>query len=319
MTKAETITRDTRSYRQGLVLGLTMAEMFLLLVFILLIALAVLWNSERHKRRAFEDKFRHLSVESAVDRQRLEDIQAAIDATSPERVAQAIDHLRKGLHLEPLTRAEKDFVTGVRTQQSGAGREAVSDQWRTLTRAAQNLDGLASSTNIAEAVKRVLPEAEDWKRLISLLERGLAAEKKGEHDWPPIINLSEAKEHFFEKGKAELKPEFETHLRDVIVPLLVERVREYGVTTIEVIGHTDEQKIAPRNSNLDAFLLATVLNNTANVSSLIPADNAGLGLARASGVVRVLGSDEWLKGYTLLPLSGGQLILLSQKAAADPN
>jgi hypothetical protein len=44
------------------------------------------------------------------------------------------------------------------------------------------------------------------------------------------------------------------------------------------------------------------------VSNLISADNAGLGLARATAVVRVLGSDERLKGYTLLPLSGGQLI-----------
>jgi hypothetical protein len=154
----------------------------------------------------------------------------------------------------------------------------------------------------------VLPEEKDWKRLIPLLERGLAAEKKGEHDWPPIINLSEARGHFFEKGKAELKPEFETHLRVVIVPLLLERARQYRVTTIEVIGHTDEQKIVSRNSNLDAFLLDTVRNNTGNVSSLIPADNAGLGLARATAVVRVLGADERLKSYTLLPLSGGQLI-----------
>jgi hypothetical protein len=132
---------------------------------------------------------------------------------------------------------------------------------------------------------------------------------KGEHDWPPIINLSEAKGYFFEKGKAELKPEFETHLRVVIVPLLLERVRQYGVSTIEVIGHTDEQKIAPRNSNLDASLLDTMRNDAGNVSNLIPADNAGLGLARAAAVVRVLlASDERLKSYNLLPLSGGQLI-----------
>jgi outer membrane protein OmpA-like peptidoglycan-associated protein len=255
-------------------------------------------------------------VDSAVDRQRLEDIQAAINATSPERVAKAIDHLRKGLHLEPLKQAEKDFVVEVRTQQSGAAPEAISDQWRTLTRAAHNLDGLTSSTTITEAVKRVLPEAEDWNRLVPLLEKGLAAEKRGEHDWPPIINLSEAKGYFFEKGKAELKPEFQAHLRVVIVPLLLERARQYGITTIEVIGHTDEQKIAPRNSNLDAFLLETVRNNAGDVSSLIPADNAGLGLARATAVVQVLGSEERLKGYTLLPLSGGQLIGVDDRLAS---
>jgi hypothetical protein len=72
-------------------------------------------------------------------------------------------------------------------------------------------------------------------------------------------------------------------------------------------GHTDEQKIIPRNSNLDALLL-DILHHTGNVSSLTPADNAGLGLARATAVVRVLMLDVRLKDYTLLPLSGGQLI-----------
>jgi hypothetical protein len=95
--------------------------------------------------------------------------------------------------------------------------------------------------------------------------------------------------------------------------LLLERARQYGVTTIEVIGHTDEQKIAPRNSNLDALLLDTVRNNAGNVSSLVPADNAGLGLARATAVVQVLLSDERLKGYTLLPLSGGHLIAVDDR------
>jgi hypothetical protein len=91
------------------------------------------------------------------------------------------------------------------------------------------------------------------------------------------------------------------------VPELLDIAARFGVRTIEVIGHTDEQKIIPRNSNLDALLLE-ILHHAGNVSSLIPADNAGLGLARATAVVRVLMLDERLKGYTLLPLSGGQLI-----------
>jgi hypothetical protein len=74
-----------------------------------------------------------------------------------------------------------------------------------------------------------------------------------------------------------------------------------------VIGHTDEQKIAARASNLDWFLL-DVINNTGKVSALIPADNAGLGLARAVAVVRILKADARMKDYTILPLSGGQLI-----------
>ena len=45
----ETIGRQTASYRQGLVLGLTMAEIMLLLVFCLLIAVGVALASQRAK------------------------------------------------------------------------------------------------------------------------------------------------------------------------------------------------------------------------------------------------------------------------------
>jgi outer membrane protein OmpA-like peptidoglycan-associated protein len=279
MTQIETIRRDARSYRQGLVLGLTMAEVFLLLVFALLIALSVLWHSERQKRKALENQQGLFQVESAVN----------------------------GRELEPLTRAEKEFVTEVRTQQSGAEPQAISDQWRVLTRAGRNVNSLAGNMEVAEAVREALPDEKDQKRVRGLIEKGLASEKKGEHDWPPIINVSDAKDCFFETGKAELTPCFETRLRTAIVPQLLSLAERYGVKTIEVIGHTDEQKIVPRNSNLDTLLLE-VLRHSGNVSSLIPADNAGLGLARAAAVVRVLSFEEGLKGYTLLPLSGGQLI-----------
>src|SRR5215472_8106728 len=96
MTEAGAITRDRRSYRQGLVLGLTMAEVFLLLVFTLLIALAVLWNSERQKRKVLEGQVPQPSAESPADRRLLEDLKAAIRAASPERVNRAIEDLRNG-------------------------------------------------------------------------------------------------------------------------------------------------------------------------------------------------------------------------------
>src|SRR5258708_23585777 len=46
----DSIDRQTASYRQGLVLGLTMAEIMLLLVFCLLIAVGVSLATERAKR-----------------------------------------------------------------------------------------------------------------------------------------------------------------------------------------------------------------------------------------------------------------------------
>jgi flagellar motor protein MotB len=307
MTQVETVRRDARSYRQGLVLGLTMAEVFLLLVFALLIALASLWHSERQKRKALENQPGQSSMQSAADQRLLEDVRAAIRAASPDRVSKAIDHLRNGRELEPLTQTEKDFVTEVRRQQSGAAPQVISDQWRALTRVVPNVDSLPGDMSVAEAVKRVLLDEKDRTRVIPLIQQGLAAEKNGEHDWPPIIPLNEAKGYVFEKGKAELTTDFETLLRTKTVQEVLDLAQKFGVTTIEVIGHTDEQKIAPRTSNLDASL-ADIVHNNGNVSTLIPADNAGLGLARATAVVRVLSLDERLKGYTLLPLSGGQLI-----------
>ena len=71
---------------------------------------------------------------------------------------------------------------------------------------------------------------------------------------------------------------------------------------IEVVGHTDERPIGMRQySNLDRDLLS-VLNNTAGVASLVPADNAGLGLARAVAVVSVLRQSPLLAGYKLIPI-----------------
>jgi outer membrane protein OmpA-like peptidoglycan-associated protein len=134
----------------------------------------------------------------------------------------------------------------------------------------------------------------------------------GEHNWPPIITLSEADGYFFATGKAELAPDFERKLREEIIPLLNNLAKKYRVDVIEVTGHTDEQAIVPRNSNLDQILLG-VLKNGGPVSSLVPSDNAGLGLARAVAVVRLLMGDDRMSGYRVLPMSGGQLIDVGER------
>jgi OmpA family len=132
------------------------------------------------------------------------------------------------------------------------------------------------------------------------------AQSRGKHDWPPIITLSEADGCFFKTGSAEIDDCLRAKLRDT-VPLLVQRARDYDVDVIEVIGHTDEQPIVQRPSNLD-FSLLSVVKGTGFVSTLIPADNAGLGIARAVAVVRALLNDPNMGPYRILPLSGGQLI-----------
>jgi hypothetical protein len=59
------IGRQTTSYRQGLVLGLTMAEIMLLLVFSLLIAIGVALATERVERQEVMQRLRGAEVAAA--------------------------------------------------------------------------------------------------------------------------------------------------------------------------------------------------------------------------------------------------------------
>jgi OmpA family len=127
------------------------------------------------------------------------------------------------------------------------------------------------------------------------------------HKWPPIITLSEANGHYFERGSAELSAAFRQELIDSTPERIAELIKQYGVDVIEVVGHTDEQPLNPKPSNLDHDLLP-VLRSEGDIASLIPADNAGLGLARAVSVVSVLLKSKTLAGYKLIPLSGAQLV-----------
>jgi flagellar motor protein MotB len=150
--------------------------------------------------------------------------------------------------------------------------------------------------------------------IAALIEKGLDAPKPVEeadakkgHNWPPIINLSEAGGYFFATGSAELTPNFASELRTVVVDKLLEIANSYDVDVIEVIGHTDERPVGGRASNLDRTL-ASVTNGANSAGALQWADNAGLGLARALSVVERLSADPRLKNFRILPFSAAQLI-----------
>jgi hypothetical protein len=74
------------------------------------------------------------------------------------------------------------------------------------------------------------------------------------------------------------------------------------VDVIEVVGHTDEQPIGMRPSNLDRDF-TEILRGDRSVGTLRPGDTAGLGLARAVSVVRELLRDPRLDGLRILPPS----------------
>jgi hypothetical protein len=148
--------------------------------------------------------------------------------------------------------------------------------------------------------------------ILDTIARGLAAAGSGGHQWPPIIRMSEADGYFFKSGSAELSAAFHDTLVSKTPAEILTYMKKYDVDVIEVVGHTDERPIGMRlYSNLDRDL-PSVLNSTASVGSLIPVDNAGLGLARAVAVVSVLRQSPLLAGYKLIPMSAAQLVNIDE-------
>jgi flagellar motor protein MotB len=315
---SETIGRQTASYRQGLVLGLTMAEIMLLIVFCMLIAVGAVLASEQSRLSDALARLRKAETAAAADRSLVETIKRNPRLT--ELLAQAtgsasqreIDEFWRKLveSNDVVDDAERRGISRATLKEDA---QSLAKLQRLLSRAVDP-DKAAREVALAVAIDgaKSLP-ALTPQQVITLIERGIAASAPlherdgGRHDWPPIINLSEAGGYYFATGSADLTPDFELALRTVVVDRLLQIARSFDVDVIEVIGHTDEQPINNRVSNLDRTL-PSVASGAGNAGSLQWADNAGLGLARALTVVRTLGSDPRLRSFRILPFSGAQLI-----------
>jgi flagellar motor protein MotB len=279
--------RQDTSYRKGLLLGLTMAEVMILLVFILLMALG--------------------SVLAARDKE-IRVIKAALDDAGG--VQQAYGLLQQAF---PEAETPEDFFKEITRLQEKALRQSEElDRLRALE------DALTLETQDQAAERAFYKMMETGARKenadlpTTLAEsRALFASQKRANDktghWPPFISLSEADGYFFDSGSARLKPEFQTALSTTTVDVLTQIVTDYGVDVIEVIGHTDEVPMRGR-STLDDRLIAAVRGEVP-IGLVRSADNAGLGMARAVSVVGVLKEAESLKDVKILPLSGAQMIV----------
>jgi flagellar motor protein MotB len=317
----EIIDRQTSSYRQGLVLGLTMAEIMLLLVFCLLIAVGVSLTSERAKRNAALLRLNQAETAASTNAATLAslrqsgELSALLDQSAKLASPSEIDDFWRKLV------DAKDAVA--KMQQQGLSPAMLQDpdlvaklqqllkQGVDPAKAARALAFMAAIDAVAAKRKLGDPTPAD---IAALVEKGLdapkpvdEAEAKKGHNWPPIINLSEAGGYYFATGSAELTPNFANELRTVVVDKLLEIADSYDVDVIEVIGHTDERPVNGRASNLDKTL-STVTTGANSAGALQWADNAGLGLARALSVVEKLSADPRLKNFRILPFSAAQLI-----------
>lgn len=176
------------------------------------------------------------------------------------------------------------------------------------TNGVNNLESLLSPLkSLARYYEQENNETPTATELQEYVESNFAGYKNSKSKWPPIISLSEANGHFFERGSAALTREFRSSLETQIPDKLIELLKQYEVDTIEVIGHTDEQPIRGQESNLDDTLLSAVKGGDSE-DFLVPADNAGLGMARAVSVTKILRAHPQLKNWEIIPLSGAQLI-----------
>ena len=294
------IVQQRSSYRQGLVLGLTMAEIMLLLVFCLLIGMASFLKREETKREVAEQELH----EQQQQNQRNRDVLAELrhNAVLGEKLQnlsglsdpQAIDKYWREL-VDSRTVVADIEKSGLTVKEFREGLANVA----ALKASGIDVDKAIRDAQIVDAINRAMikpgqPPA-STQAILDTIERGRSG--PGGHQWPPIIRMSEADGYFFKTRSAELSPNFRVALMSETPVEILQYIKKYDVDVIEVVGHTDERPIGARQfSNLDRDL-TSVLQNTEEVASLIPADNAGLGLARAVSVVSVLRQSPLLSGY----------------------
>src|ERR1700677_4157309 len=82
------IIRQSSSYRQGLVLGLTMAEIMILLVFCLLIAITAFLRVEHEKREQAENQLSQERADHEADRDLVREVRQNLDIL--DRIRDAI-------------------------------------------------------------------------------------------------------------------------------------------------------------------------------------------------------------------------------------
>jgi outer membrane protein OmpA-like peptidoglycan-associated protein len=343
------INRQGSSYRQGLVLGLTMAEIMLLLVFCLLIAMATFLGAEQTKLAETQTKL--AETQQLLDKQLASNEPETASIAAPQQNTALIDKLLADAGSDPVAvdKYWHDLVES-KTTMSQLAKEGTSlkelrekaTAMASLQKAGIDPDKAIRDADIVAAVKRALPD-EDRLALTpqsasDFVIRGLAAKGDGGgNHLPPIISLSEEKGYTFRTGSAELLLPFREALMSTTLDKILSLIKQYDVDVIEVVGHTDEQAysatkvvspaidstmamspptIIARTSNLDRGLTG-VLKTGGDIGKLTPVDNAGLGLARAVSVVSVLRQAPQLAGYKMIPLSGGQLINTDETLALN--
>src|SRR5579871_2952973 len=265
------ILQQRSSYRRGLVLGLTMAEIMVLLVFCLLIAMAAFLKREEGRRIAAEQELKQARLQNEQARGIVD--QLSKSAAVAERVEsltglsdpQAIDKYWRELVDSHGVVKEIEKTLSVKELQEGiATVAAIRANGIDVGKALQDAE-------IVGAINRTITKPGEPKvsvqTVLDTLARGMDISGSTGHQWPPIIRMSEADGYFFKSGSAELSPGFRDALLGKTPGEILDYIRKYDVDVIEIVGHTDERPIGVRQySNLDRDLPSVLKNDTGVVS-----------------------------------------------------
>lgn len=276
------IGESERGHRRGVVLGFTLAELMLLLLFCLLLVSA------------------GVVIQKDKEIDALKATAVAPNLTSGKLVALETAQLRLGKLLAALFPAGVPAMTGPQ----------VDKLWQELVLAkqAQDIAGPDSEKLAARiaALKAAGLLDKSPAELVALARRTPLS--PGKADWPPIITLGD-NDYRFGTGSALITTAFAGRLEGEVADKVAGLLSRYDADVVEIIGHTDEQKIYPsRPGNLDTEAIAAA-HGQFPTDGLIPLDNAGLGLARAVAVANILRDSGKLAGAKLVPMSAAQLVL----------
>ena len=301
--KWTSISSNANGYKRGVIFGLTMAEVFLLLIFCLLLYLSVV-----------QKKLNELVTKNDG----LVKLVESYQATRPLDATPAASDLEKSFQYLKAVDPEKadDLLRQVKNNPNALNKawtELIEKDRRVLELAKMGLiDQLIEMTPTQlKNIYEIIPDTKDMSvEQFDMLISPKPAEDKGNdrHNWPPIISLAEAKNFSFTTGSAVLSNNFRNRLSGEIATKIKEILIEYDADLIEVIGHTDAQPMSSNsNSNLDSVAKQFIIGSDS--INLAARDNAGLGFARALAVTRELKNVPELSQYTILPYSAAQMIL----------
>ena len=261
MSAAQPVLRDSTSYRQGMVLGLTMAETLLLLVFCLLIAAASVFSYKVNQLKEAKTEQQALRDSLTEAETKLEILQTkgpGGDITDDwQHLVRVYSDSKKldtaGVQLKEVAEAADVVKTAIQAKKDGASAQDVTN-----------------AMALKSAIEKEFPGSSK-EQIISYIREGRRVQitegktgGKGKHDWPPIITLSEANGHYFDTGSAVLSEQFREALSGPVIDELRRNIADYpDVNVIEVIGHTDEQPLVQRPSNLDELLMPVLQGKSA--------------------------------------------------------